>query len=67
MESLGFIALILAAYEWSGRVAALIVLGLVLLFVGWALEGIQFPHKKKKPKLKLAEEPITNRELDEAV
>ncbi len=66
VEALGFAALVLAAYEWSGRVAGLILLGVVFLFVGWVLEGVKLPRKKKPP-LKLVDEPLTNRELDEEV
>jgi hypothetical protein len=67
-ELVGFISFILAAYELSGRVGGLIVLGLVLILVGQALDGAKLPRlRKEKPpeKPKRREEMITNEKLDE--
>jgi hypothetical protein len=70
LEALGFGFLVAGAYELSGRVAAFIVLGGILLFVGFALDGVtvRIPRLRKakpeKPKAKLADEPLTNADVD---
>ncbi len=69
LETLGFALFVLAAYELSGRVAAFITLGVILLFVSFVLDGVRVKlpslRKKRQEKQKpLGEEPLTNREFD---
>lgn len=72
LEALGFGFLTVAAYKLGGQIAALITLGLILLFVGFVLDGVkvQIPvswWKSKEPEkkgLRLVDEPLTNREMD---
>ena len=69
-ELLGCAAIVYGAYLWSGLVLALPVLGLVLILVGLALEGAEFPRKetpevRKKPRA--GEEPVTNEKMTERI
>ena len=43
LELLGFAAVTLAAYEWSGRVLALLVGGVLLWFIAQGLAGVKIP------------------------
>jgi hypothetical protein len=65
IELIGTGVLVLGVYELAGRGWAFVVLGSFLLVFGYGLDGLTIRLRKRKPKLHLAEEPLTNRKIAE--